>query len=150
MLTKHPQFSVEPADTVVKELDDAQFECVAVAETKPTITWRKDWNPVQVDSRTQILSDGSLKISNVQDEDEGEYQCVATVRSEDFALVSRIAKLKTAGKYLHCLFLSLFLPGVPAFRQFLLLFLIPASLCSRKRSLWYWTAVNGNQASLRD
>ena len=89
---------MEPSKVVVKAGYDVVLKCSAVAKTTPIISWRKNWQPVTLDSRVQVLPDGSLKISGVQSNDEAGYQCVATVKSDvDLIVVSRLANVKIAG-----------------------------------------------------
>ena len=97
-LKEYAQFTVEPSDIVVKAGDDMVLKCSAVAKTMPIISWRKNRVPVTLDSRVQVLPDGSLKISGVQSGDEAGYQCIATVKSDaDLIVVSRLANVKMAG-----------------------------------------------------
>jgi len=61
------------------------LDCAAAGRPRPTITWLKDGATVDLahlDSRFSLLGAGSLRIENLDVQDEGVYQCRAT-NSED-------------------------------------------------------------------
>ncbi|XP_057344942.1 neogenin isoform X9 [Manis pentadactyla] len=96
-------FLVEPEDTLSVRGSSVMLNCSAYSEPSPKIEWKKDGAFLNLvsDDRRQLLSDGSLFISNVvhskhNKPDEGYYQCVATVESLG-TIVSRTAKLTVAG-----------------------------------------------------
>ncbi|KAM7157393.1 neogenin isoform 4-T5 [Molossus nigricans] len=96
-------FLVEPVDTLSVRGSSVVLNCSAYSEPSPKIEWKKDGTFLNLvsDDRRQLLSDGSLFISNVvhskhNKPDEGYYQCVATVESLG-TIVSRTAKLTVAG-----------------------------------------------------
>ncbi|XP_016057047.1 PREDICTED: neogenin isoform X5 [Miniopterus natalensis] len=96
-------FLVEPMDTLSIRGSSVVLNCSAYSEPSPKIEWKKDGTFLNLvsDDRRQLLSDGSLFISNVvhskhNKPDEGYYQCVATVESLG-TIVSRTAKLTVAG-----------------------------------------------------
>ncbi|VCX42585.1 unnamed protein product [Gulo gulo] len=96
-------FLVEPVDTLSVRGSSVILNCSAYSEPSPKIEWKKDGTFLNLvsDDRRQLLSDGSLFISNVvhskhNKPDEGYYQCVATVESLG-TIVSRTAKLTVAG-----------------------------------------------------
>lgn len=93
-------------DTLSVRGSSVILNCSAYSEPSPKIEWKKDGTFLNLvsDDRRQLLSDGSLFISNVvhskhNKPDEGYYQCVATVESLG-TIVSRTAKLTVAGTFL--------------------------------------------------
>lgn len=53
------------------------FKCLATGYPTPTITWRKDGQPLQSDTRHTMTESGALKIIDPKFSDEGSYECVA-------------------------------------------------------------------------
>ncbi|XP_060073482.1 basement membrane-specific heparan sulfate proteoglycan core protein-like [Ylistrum balloti] len=71
-----PQVSIEPRYLNLDQGDLAEFRCVATGTPVPTIEWRRGGNGRLSSSAT--ISNGLLRISNVQPSDEAEYFCKAT------------------------------------------------------------------------
>lgn len=83
------------------------FECIATGTPTPTISWVKDNLPVNLsDPKFSVPSRnrGALKIIDVQPEDTGYFECVAT--SIMGMVYSKPAKLEHEGLFV-CLFVSL-------------------------------------------
>ncbi|XP_037539502.1 protogenin B [Nematolebias whitei] len=72
-------FEIHPVSMVVSEGSVARFSCAVNSTPSATITWAFNQStlPVQTD-RITVLLNGVLQIHNVQLEDAGQYQCVAT------------------------------------------------------------------------
>ena len=71
-----PQFLSQPTDMIAALSSTVTLDCSASGN--PTITWYKDRQPLSLDSRRQRQSDGSLRITNLQNSDGGQYYCLAS------------------------------------------------------------------------
>ncbi|VVC26657.1 Fibronectin type III,Immunoglobulin subtype,Immunoglobulin-like domain,Immunoglobulin-like [Cinara cedri] len=74
------EFRVEPKDTKVAQGQTALLECSPPkGHPDPTVTWKKDGEDVHIDSTTRmrIVDGGNLMITDVRQNDGGEYLCVA-------------------------------------------------------------------------
>ncbi|XP_046984365.1 neogenin [Schistocerca americana] len=75
-----PVFVALPRPSVVIAGSTVTLDCAAVGNPNPSIVWLKDGIAIDMsnlDSRFQKIGQGSLQISNVQEADEGTYQCRA-------------------------------------------------------------------------
>ncbi|XP_076353516.1 tyrosine-protein phosphatase Lar-like isoform X3 [Tachypleus tridentatus] len=73
-----PKFTVEPSLQGVERGRDALLPCQATGTPQPDIFWLKDFVPVKLDDpRLQLIHGGSLQIKYAEDEDNGDYECVA-------------------------------------------------------------------------
>uniref|UniRef100_A0A9L0SEE2 Protogenin n=1 Tax=Equus caballus TaxID=9796 RepID=A0A9L0SEE2_HORSE len=75
-------FIREPQDVTVTRKDPVILECQAHGEVPIKVTWLKNGAKVSENKRIQVLSNGSLYISEVEGKrgeyaDEGFYQCLA-------------------------------------------------------------------------
>ncbi|GLV45808.1 off-track [Carabus blaptoides fortunei] len=100
-----------PINQLVKKGSSAQFDCVY--QHSNVIEWYfKDVGPLESNDRITVLSNGTLQISNVQESDQGIYNCVG-IRAESTEVPqSYIAELKVA--YLENLSINHFEPPLPA------------------------------------
>ncbi|XP_050293161.1 roundabout homolog 2 [Anthonomus grandis grandis] len=73
------EFKAVPTDTKVAAGETALLLCGAPkGYPEPTLRWKKDGKPLEVDDRRiKIMDGGSLMISDVRQHDEGKYQCAA-------------------------------------------------------------------------
>ena len=76
-----PKIVDRPKDLVVRSGKDAKFSCRATGYPSPTIFWemkdKKAMFPLQPNGRFFVESSGDLVISQVKEEDEGDYKCSA-------------------------------------------------------------------------
>ena len=73
-----PKFTVKPPEVLnVSKEDDVSVICRSIAEFRPTITWSKINGEVPR-GRSQVLADGTLKITGVVRGDAGRYVCTAS------------------------------------------------------------------------
>ncbi|XP_071477442.1 antigen WC1.1-like [Diadema antillarum] len=80
-LTVHepPTFQLYPKELHVREGSSAELGCAASGVPQPALTWKKDGEQISYHTgRVVARSDGTLLIINVQQEDMGEYACIAT------------------------------------------------------------------------
>ena len=73
---------IPPKDTNALVNETVELECKGRGNPTPTITWKKDGQPINFASNPRYLlqSTGSLRISRAQKSDSGKYTCVATNR----------------------------------------------------------------------
>ena len=72
-----PQFTVKPPWTIVAYIGaNMTLNCSATGDPQPVIIWKRYGHQLQVERNEQI--DGTLVIRDVQEEDAGNYTCVAT------------------------------------------------------------------------
>ncbi|KAG8198932.1 hypothetical protein JTE90_015139 [Oedothorax gibbosus] len=76
---KRPKLIEEPNDIDVSFGGTAYFSCKADGDPKPDIVWLHNSNEIlpEHDDRYNILTDGTLMITEAQDLDEGVYECMA-------------------------------------------------------------------------
>ncbi|PSN40372.1 Peroxidasin, partial [Blattella germanica] len=72
-----PRMVVAPYDMEAPRGSTIEIPCKAEGNPKPTIVWSKDGETLSLTRRHRISSVGSLYISNISAEDEGEYECSA-------------------------------------------------------------------------
>lgn len=88
---QRPYFLVAPESQTVPINGAVELACHVSGDPQPSITWRRDPPvPTIPSSRSVLLSDGSLKITNVQLEDAGDYMCQA---SSEGGVVEAVAHL---------------------------------------------------------
>ena len=76
-VTDPPRFTAVPRPlTQVLQGSTVTVSCRAQATIMPTVSWMKDGEPLQLGERIQVI-DGSLIIHDVDEDDEGEYLCMA-------------------------------------------------------------------------
>ncbi|XP_078677374.1 neuronal cell adhesion molecule-like isoform X5 [Branchiostoma floridae x Branchiostoma belcheri] len=74
---------------------DAQLDCLSFGSPKPEITWYKE--ELLAGDRYQVLSNGTLVITTVSTEDDGQYKCMAINRFGEEALQAELSvKRKTS------------------------------------------------------
>lgn len=74
----YPRIVESPSLKAVEKDRSATMVCSATGNPDPTVTWLKDFIPVDVtDPRLTILPTGSLQIRHSLESDEGKYECVA-------------------------------------------------------------------------
>ena len=68
-----------PEDVEVQLGETAMFRCRVAGDPQPSVKWMRDSNEVPIDSddRYAVRDDGSLVISDVTENDAGDYECVA-------------------------------------------------------------------------
>ncbi|GMS98905.1 hypothetical protein PENTCL1PPCAC_21080, partial [Pristionchus entomophagus] len=72
-------FFVEPLqETTVKEGDTVQLKCKVNPESKPTIKWFKDGQPIVAPASTIVDGVITLSIANASSKDVGKYKCEAS------------------------------------------------------------------------
>ncbi|XP_076346267.1 tyrosine-protein phosphatase Lar-like isoform X2 [Tachypleus tridentatus] len=73
-----PDFTLQPSLQGVERGHSALLPCQAAGNPPPVIYWLKDFVPVKMDDpRVKLMQGGSLQIFKAEDEDNGEYECVA-------------------------------------------------------------------------
>ncbi|XP_068083914.1 neogenin [Anabrus simplex] len=80
-----PKFITTPRSAVVTEGNNVTLDCAANGFPNPWITWLKDGISIDLadlDSRFMKVGTGSLQIINVQEKDQGTYQCRADNRED--------------------------------------------------------------------
>ncbi|VDO00455.1 unnamed protein product [Rodentolepis nana] len=88
---QRPFFLIAPESQTIPINGVAEFACRVSGEPLPTLTWRREPPlPAISTTRSILLSDGSLKLINVQLEDAGDYICQA---SNDGGVVETVARL---------------------------------------------------------
>lgn len=97
-------FIKEPQDVTVTRKDPVVLDCQAHGEVPIKVTWLKNGAKVSENKRIQVLSNGSLYISEVEGKrgeqsDEGFYQCLAV--NKYGAILSQKAHLTLSSKYLN-------------------------------------------------
>lgn len=92
-ITKHP-FLVKTSTG-----EDATFNCNATGTPEPSISWMKDKLPLNLSQSSKYTapSRGVLRITNVQPEDKGSFECVVSSRMG--MVYSRAAKLLLEVRY---------------------------------------------------
>ncbi|CAL7935809.1 unnamed protein product [Xylocopa violacea] len=86
-----PRIMNGPQDVEVRLGGTISFTCEVIGDPTPEIKWMRDSNEVPVDgTRCVIQDDGTLVISDVTEQDTGEYECVA--KSEMGLIKSRKAR----------------------------------------------------------
>ncbi|XP_046815214.1 peroxidasin homolog [Vespa crabro] len=74
-----PRIMEGPEDTEVKIGDTVTFTCRVTGDPEPEVKWMRDSNELYVDGeRFLVQKDGTLVISDVTEEDTGEYECIAS------------------------------------------------------------------------
>lgn len=96
-------FIKEPQDVTVTRKDPVMLDCQAHGEIPIKVTWLKNGAKVSESKRIQVLSNGSLYISEVEGKrgeqsDEGFYQCLAM--NKYGAILSQKAHLTLSSKCL--------------------------------------------------
>lgn len=70
------QFNVSPRNTTVVQDENIRLSCRASGVPSPLITWqRKDRRPMP---RRYRVANGDLVINDIQKQEEGVYQCIAS------------------------------------------------------------------------
>ncbi|XP_034942189.1 peroxidasin [Chelonus insularis] len=73
-----PKIMKDPEDIKVNVGDTAYFTCQASGDPKPRIKWMRNSDTVNVDGKRYLLKDdGTLVIFQVNENDIGEYECIA-------------------------------------------------------------------------
>lgn len=72
-------FITQPPEVITRaRAGTARFSCSATGDPEPIITWLKNGQQLSPNGRVRIQSRGSLVITQIDLEDAGYYQCVAT------------------------------------------------------------------------
>ena len=91
------QGSVQPPEVlVVTEGNDTSVGCQATVNIQPHMKWSKSGGDLPA-GRALILADGTLKLTNIQLEDAGEYVCTASVGEFEFT-VGKMQLIVSDGK----------------------------------------------------
>lgn len=100
-------FMREPQDVTVTRKDSVLLDCQAHGEGPIKVTWLKNGAKLSENKRIQVLSNGSLYVSEVEgrrgeQSDEGFYQCLAV--NKYGAILSQKAHLTLSSKCLSSSF----------------------------------------------
>ena len=90
-------FDTEPEDVLTAVGAAARFDCSFSTTSPASLSWLLDGDPLAADSRHTFHSNGSLEISPVETEDEGEYTC-RVVDTLTMEVEERTASLTLASK----------------------------------------------------
>ena len=91
------QVLVQPTEVlVVYKGNHTSVRWQATGETRPHMKWSTSGGDLP-DGRALVLADGTLKLTNVQWEDAGEYVCTASVKTSEFT-VGKMQLIVTDGK----------------------------------------------------
>ena len=99
-----PEFVQECSDLCVLKNSTAQLEVVATGSQPLQIRWFKDNEPIKYGKRLKMSSDGehcTLKISEVQPQDQGIYKCEISNKA---GTQSCEAKITVEGMYVSFFF----------------------------------------------
>ena len=99
-----PEFVQECSDVCVLKNSTAQLEVVATGSQPLQIRWFKDNEPIKYGKRLKMSSDGehcTLKISEVQPQDQGIYKCEISNKA---GTQSCEAKITVEGMYVSFCF----------------------------------------------
>ncbi|XP_043370967.1 muscle, skeletal receptor tyrosine-protein kinase [Dermochelys coriacea] len=72
-----PKITRPPVNVKIIEGLKAVLPCTTMGNPKPSVSWIKGETVLKENARIAVLESGSLRIHNVQREDEGHYRCVA-------------------------------------------------------------------------
>ncbi|XP_067878223.1 peroxidasin homolog isoform X2 [Heterodontus francisci] len=74
-----PRITTQPQDADVTSGNTVYFTCRAEGNPKPEIIWLRNNNALDMkyNPRLNLLDDGTLMIQNIQEDDQGVYQCMA-------------------------------------------------------------------------
>ncbi|XP_058860112.1 peroxidasin homolog isoform X2 [Acipenser ruthenus] len=90
IIQEAPRFSTLPTDSTVLNGQSVEFICSAEGTPPATITWTKAGAQIS-DQRYTVLSSGTLRIVNVAQHDQGQYECHASNRAgANFTVVQLI------------------------------------------------------------
>ena len=105
-LTAPPHFTVTPKEVEYVSLGDPIIlNCLAVGTPVPEILWLRDSQLVQTSASLAVTNDGTeLRISNIRQEDIGDYTCSA---DNGQGTVRHTTKLIIAGNSFFLIFSSL-------------------------------------------
>lgn len=71
-----PEIKEGPSDIQLKREETAVLNCITSGDPKPSIIWYKNQERIDThNNRYTILTNGSLMISNVNQDDQGQYYC---------------------------------------------------------------------------
>ncbi|KXJ12513.1 Collagen alpha-3(VI) chain [Exaiptasia diaphana] len=87
-----PSALVSPSTLTVTENQTATFHCNAHGNPKPKITWKKEYGKIDI-GKARIDKSGLFEISNVDENDTGNYTCTAkNVLGEDARTISVLVR----------------------------------------------------------
>ncbi|XP_028515782.1 hemicentin-1 [Exaiptasia diaphana] len=88
-----PSALVSPSTLTVTENQTATFHCNAHGNPKPKITWKKEYGKIDI-GKARIDKSGLFEISNVDENDTGNYTCTAkNVLGEDARTISVLVRV---------------------------------------------------------
>lgn len=103
-----PTFSLQPNMQGVEKGRNALIPCRVTGDPEPTITWLKDMMPIDMSKpRYSMYQGASLQILSAQEEDQGQYECVASNGAG--TAYSELATLFVRSKFVSLLFLKFYL-----------------------------------------
>ena len=73
-----PKFVISPANQTVASGDTAVFSCQVTGDPQPTVIWYKSRNPLSDNARYSILSNGTLLVKSVRQQEAGWFTCEAS------------------------------------------------------------------------
>ena len=89
-----PIFITSPTNQTIPKGQTASFSCSATGDPLPLIKWFKSQDSISNDLHFSVLSNGTLVINNVSEQDSGWFTCRAT---NDAGTVEKRAYLLVAG-----------------------------------------------------
>ncbi|XP_070186454.1 uncharacterized protein [Littorina saxatilis] len=87
-----PFVQVSPSNEEVERGGTATLQCVVTGNPPPTVVWSRLWGQLdEASGRVTVSADGTLRISNVQDQDDGNYLCRASNSLGNIEVMARIS-----------------------------------------------------------
>ena len=71
-------FVKSPKNQTIPKGQTASFPCSATGDPAPSITWYKSSNPISSNVHLNVLSNGTLVVNSVTEQESGWFTCHAT------------------------------------------------------------------------
>ena len=94
ILSVPPSLTETPMNQTIPKGQTASFSCSATGDPTPSIKWYKSQDPISNNTHFSVLSNATLVVNNVSEQDNGWYTCRAT---NDAGTIEDRANLLVAG-----------------------------------------------------